>query len=834
MLITPILQKHDAFDATSVTYFYADIGSGGESFSKTKLVIKNNNTGTTVYTNEYSNTAGNTTSVKMELSANTLSNGVYYSAYVQTYNATSGYSAKSNSIQFNCFAQPTLTRSNYTNNETINASYKDFITVYNDASNEPLSFVRHIITNLTTNEIYKDETQYATTISVPYEIEYFVGGLLNENNYKYTIEFTTVNGMTGELETNFSSEYEIPTYDSALDLKNLCDFGVIKVSSKFKVINGKNNNGTFAIDGSDSYIHIPKTLNSLNYEGINNEPKVYWDKDSLLDIPCNQNSMTIMYWFRPETVNTHWKNVYFQSGVQSNGTCKYAHRLNFEYGLVPNTNTYANYIEYTVYNNMSGQYVGTYRSNYVTDLGTTDDKYYVYFSRNDTTIDLRLAKLTDNGDSVWGMTTQNSTSGNLTRHMYWNLLNNYLGTSELAQTTSYTPSIGSLLNETVIHSITLYNGNYYNLTIYNGVQEYNETPPTDFTDNMIFNCAFNNNLQAGNFDVGTEVDTIFIKKRTVGSNKWLPIYHSAKTSSAFDLEVYDPYCANGVMYTYAIVPCKTENGHYIEGNYITKNVLSTFDGFVVADSTNIFKGMVNINYDATDSAEYGLLQPLNKKYPIVIHNGITRYNKGTLNCAIMGYSYMSTRKLNTKDIALMRNDVVDFLNNGNVKVVKAWTGDIIVIQKIGDVTRAINSQTGYSSIGFSWVEQGHIDDVDLYENYTLQAISSTPDFIVKTNEPERYCVCCNDEPSDYVTESELNDILLSYVTNTNLESALTGYQTKTLSTPIKVNGTEKTTVETTLNGLNNTFTGTRAEWNALTQADRDLYENVYITDDTIV
>jgi hypothetical protein len=96
----------------------------------------------------------------------------------------------------------------------------------------------------------------------------------------------------------------------------------------------------------------------------------------------------------------------------------------------------------------------------------------------------------------------------------------------------------------------------------------------------------------------------------------------------------------------------------------------------------------------------------------------------------MGYKYMKTRRINTLEVAKERNDLIDFLNDKEVKIVKSWTGDIIVIQKIGNVTDAINSQTGYSSIGFSWVEQGDINEVGLYENKILRAIDVVPPFII--------------------------------------------------------------------------------------------------------
>jgi hypothetical protein len=131
-----------------------------------------------------------------------------------------------------------------------------------------------------------------------------------------------------------------------------------------------------------------------------------------------------------------------------------------------------------------------------------------------------------------------------------------------------------------------------------------------------------------------------------------------------------------------------------------------------------------------------LLQPLNKKYPIVIKNGITRYNKGTLNSAIMGYKYMKTRKFDTEDISKMRNDLVNFLNDGEIKVVKDWTGNIAIVQKIGEVTRGLNAQTGYSTIGFTWVEQGQVNDKTLYEEGKLRAIDHVPQFIINAEAEE--------------------------------------------------------------------------------------------------
>jgi hypothetical protein len=296
---------------------------------------------------------------------------------------------------------------------------------------------------------------------------------------------------------------------------------------------------------------------------------------------------------------------------------------------------------------------------------------------------------------------------------------------------SFTPHVGASANLN-ISNIEIHNGYFNHLTFYNDIVEEYTTPKTEWEEGIMeFNCSFNNTLNGGNVDSALNSDEIIVKRRVINTSVWVNVYRKAISSNAdFRFTIYDPYCRNKTMYEYAIVPVL--NG--VEGDYYSEQIFSSFDGFYIADKTNLFRVMVNVNYDATDKTEYGLLQPLNSKYPIIINNGITRYNNGTLNCAIMGYKYLNTRKFDTIDIAKMRNDVIDFLNNGLTKVVKDWTGNIAVINKIGDVTRGLNAQTGYSTIGFTWVEQGVANDPKLYKDKELQAIDHIPEFIVLAEE----------------------------------------------------------------------------------------------------
>ena len=123
MLTTPILYSQAAFDATQAHTFTFNV-VGGEQVTQNKLVITNQSTSEIVY-------QAVQTTYKFEhiLPANTLTNGVYYSAYIVTYNANGTASAQSNSIQFYCYSTPSFAFSNLPiNNIITNSSYNFQVT----------------------------------------------------------------------------------------------------------------------------------------------------------------------------------------------------------------------------------------------------------------------------------------------------------------------------------------------------------------------------------------------------------------------------------------------------------------------------------------------------------------------------------------------------------------------------------------------------------------------------------------------------------------------------------------------------------------------------------
>jgi len=719
-LITPIAVAHSAFDATKDTTFYFNVGNGGDQVVANRITIRTNTDNTIVYQSKI-----NTLVFSQTVPANTLTNGVYYNLYFNTYNANDDISTNSNSIQFYCLSEPILTPVNYYDNIEINASHFVFQTEYNQDELEYLSSIHHVLTDTTINEVIEDVVEYAKTTDVPYLIEKEYLGLLNGDSFKYELDITTANGLTQSTSCEFTVAYEQPTFNGILELENLCEDGLIKINSGLSVINGVGTNMSYETYSGDVYADMEYlTENPSEYITTEVAPNVIWNEQAMEGVTLSSDSFSLLAWFKPnklyngEPLNTRTEATILQLKGDSEDS-RLWYNLVFERVKQYGETDYSDCVE--LFGGTGDSTIVNIRSNYITSIGTSNDSYLIYFTKSDNTYNLILTKLNTSTSSIEWNGSSNVEYGKIT-----NLL---MHSNDATTGEEFVPQTGVIGTQN-INYLSIKNGMFNHLTIYHEVVPSYLVPISEWLETMSFNCNFNNNVQGGTLNIDN-VTMIEVKKRLKDSATWVTLY--TKEASATDVtsfELYDGFSASDVEYVYALVPVTSDG---TEGDYITKEVYSIFSNFYLVDNTDIFKFAVNVSHNITDSTEYGLLQPLNKRYPVVIQNGETRYNKGSSTSAVMGYKYFKTRQLDPVDIRNMRNDVCDFLNNGNIKIMKGWSGDIIVLQKIGDITRSVNSATGYSSLGFQWVEQGKHMDADLYSDGRLQAMDFVPPSIEKAN-----------------------------------------------------------------------------------------------------
>lgn len=235
-LTTPILMQQNAFDATQAHVFTFNVYSGSQ-ITGSKLTIKNNATLETVYEGTETSYA-----FKHTVPANTLTNGVYYQASIQTMDAQGNFSPASNIIQFYCYSTPTLVFNNIPTANIIPSASFTFEVKYNQAESEALdSYVFNLYTTAGTL-ISTSGRLYNTTTTVPTVFAYTFSGFNNGEDYVVEVNAVTVEGtqITTGKQTVFV-QYSQPGMFSGLYLTNNCKSGNITVQANVIGINGEVN-----------------------------------------------------------------------------------------------------------------------------------------------------------------------------------------------------------------------------------------------------------------------------------------------------------------------------------------------------------------------------------------------------------------------------------------------------------------------------------------------------------------------------------------------------------------------------------------------------------------
>lgn len=232
-LTQPILNPIVAFDATQ-QHIISFIVIGGTQVVANRLTVQDNQTGNVIYSQIQS-------SLKLEhiLPANTLQNGGYYNAVIETIDNANNISSPSTPVPFYCYSSPTLTITNIPATETIgNGTYK-FEGNYSQTEGELLNSYQFTLYNSNKEVLTQTPLIY---YSVNNSLSYTFVGMNNDTSYYIELSGQTVNNTkvtTGLLY--FTVRYIQPASFAICDLVNNCDDGYIQVSSNIVAIDGHSN-----------------------------------------------------------------------------------------------------------------------------------------------------------------------------------------------------------------------------------------------------------------------------------------------------------------------------------------------------------------------------------------------------------------------------------------------------------------------------------------------------------------------------------------------------------------------------------------------------------------
>ena len=246
-----------------------------------------------------------------------------------------------------------------------------------------------------------------------------------------------------------------------------------------------------------------------------------------------------------------------------------------------------------------------------------------------------------------------------------------------------------------------------------------QTLVTTFTDwdyDTLFHATFKNgSLLAGNVDYSAStVSAMKVKQRRVGEYEWhtcfvIPI----ADDEDFTFERFYRYAAANQEYEFALVPVIGDDA---EGNYSINRVKSDFDGYFFVEKDQAVSTMLNTTLSLERVQQTAVVMPFRRKYPIVVKNGDVNYTSGTLTATFMEYDPL-TCTWKSESAWKYREQVIDFLTNGNTKIYKDFEGRLKMVSIIDAIPQTENGHYQNMECTINFVEIGDPETVtDMYVN----------------------------------------------------------------------------------------------------------------------
>ncbi len=208
-----------------------------------------------------------------------------------------------------------------------------------------------------------------------------------------------------------------------------------------------------------------------------------------------------------------------------------------------------------------------------------------------------------------------------------------------------------------------------------------------------------------NGDSPGDINKVRIKRKKTGTVTFVTLTEiSISAASDFTYTYYDKECRSGVSYDYQVIPVNSES---VEQLGQTATVVSSFDGIFISDSTADWYCELNATYDYTVNTSVSYVKPLRSKFPIRVSNGQTRYCTGEVEGLFLPKDSNDCYNDAVSIIAAARdykNLLIDFLCNGNTKLLKTYDGLIWNVGIDANPKENFSPYPGASEIKFNWTE----------------------------------------------------------------------------------------------------------------------------------
>ncbi|KRL07937.1 hypothetical protein [Liquorilactobacillus hordei] len=263
-----------------------------------------------------------------------------------------------------------------------------------------------------------------------------------------------------------------------------------------------------------------------------------------------------------------------------------------------------------------------------------------------------------------------------------------------------------------IDEVTMGAGMYDELFVsVDGTIDDTNAKPSNWEIKTIMDATFNNTIEAGTIDgSGHRVTNINLYRREIKSNQDWQLVATFPYDEDYNVyTVVDRFVESGKTYQYCIVPL-AEN---TRGD-ITKSqpVSITYDGTFISDLNNNFAldldfELAEMNYNKNSN----VATPLNSAYPIVSF-GNQNYRSSNVKFLPLTSEQLngSAKSIDARAERLNRKAVIQFLNNGQAKVIRREDGDMILCVTLGvKSTPKSTSLDTLADVSFDFTEIGALD-----------------------------------------------------------------------------------------------------------------------------
>ena len=273
---------------------------------------------------------------------------------------------------------------------------------------------------------------------------------------------------------------------------------------------------------------------------------------------------------------------------------------------------------------------------------------------------------------------------------------------------SITPSNASNIND-----ITLKNGVIDDLHITRDTSYAFTTTPPDWDYDTILHALFNGNLHAGNVDFSIEqCSAIRIKRRKKGEFQWMTLFEiPIEKVEDFNFERFDYLVRANVEYEYGFFAILND----IEGSPDINSIECKFDGVFIVGRDKIFNTLLDIEHSEKRNRPVGVINTIDKKYPITVSNGNNNYYSGNVKGTFVELD-KTTCEFNFEDSWKYREKLDEFLYDGESKILKFDRGQMWLVNIVDRQPDTNNGHPDFVTSEFSWVEVGDCENFeDLYD-----------------------------------------------------------------------------------------------------------------------